>query len=251
MSGEHHSQDDYQYRPSLTRRETLKWAGLLATSVALPGLGGCEDASQKALGAAGHWPTLNLPPIGGKGYGKDPNLIVPPESPWPRTLTPVQLTQVAVLSDILLPREGEGEGSTPSASEAKVPDVIDEWVSAPYEDQQQDRIRILSALAWIDDEAVLRFDTKFLALKHDQQLAIVDDIAYDKEQTPAPFKRVARAFARFRELVMAAYFSSPAGIKAIGYIGNVPIAGDYPGPTPEAMEHLDLVLRELGLSEFA
>ena len=37
----------------------------------------------------------------------------------------------------------------------------------------------------------------------------------------------------------------------IGYLGNVAIAGDYPGPTPEAYQHLDKVLAELGLSGFA
>lgn len=247
MSDKHPAQDEYRYRPGMTRRESLKWMGLLAASVALPGLGGCEDASRKALGTAGHWPELRLSTVTAEGYGKDPELIVPPEFPWPRTLTSEQLTQMALLSDILLPRKGD----LPAASEVKVPEVIDEWVSAPYEDQQQDRLTILSALAWIDDEAGLRFDRKFQGLKREQQLAIVDDIAYDNDQTPAQFKRIAGAFGRFRQLVMAAFFCSPVGRKDIGYMGNVPIAGDYPGPTPEAMEHLEILLRELGLSEFA
>ncbi|MBT5682665.1 MAG: gluconate 2-dehydrogenase subunit 3 family protein, partial [Gammaproteobacteria bacterium] len=48
-----------------------------------------------------------------------------------------------------------------------------------------------------------------------------------------------------------AYFASPEGTKDIGYIGNTPIAGDYPGPTPEAMAHLDKMLSDLGLTEYA
>jgi hypothetical protein len=34
-------------------------------------------------------------------------------------------------------------------------------------------------------------------------------------------------------------------------MGNVPISGDYPGPSKEAKDHIDGVLEELGLSEFA
>ena len=37
----------------------------------------------------------------------------------------------------------------------------------------------------------------------------------------------------------------------MGYQGGVPINGDYPGPTPEAMAHLEGVLEDLGLSEYA
>ncbi len=48
-----------------------------------------------------------------------------------------------------------------------------------------------------------------------------------------------------------AYFASPEGTKDLGYIGNIPIAGDYPGPTPEAIAHLDTILDELGLTEYA
>jgi hypothetical protein len=51
--------------------------------------------------------------------------------------------------------------------------------------------------------------------------------------------------------VLAAFFCTPEGCKDIGYLGNVPIAGDYPGPSDEAKAHLDQVLAELGLSEYA
>jgi hypothetical protein len=62
---------------------------------------------------------------------------------------------------------------------------------------------------------------------------------------------MAGVFDGLRRLVMTAYFSSPEGTTDIGYQGNIAIAGDYPGPTPEAMEHLDAVLQELGLADYA
>lgn len=244
----------YQYQSGMTRRDSLKLLAALAASSMLPLLSGCEKAGEKAAGTTPaaaaktgeHWPDLQLTPVGGKGYGKDPNLIIPPKSPWPLTMTAAQLTLLAIVADILIPRDGQ----VPAASEVNVPAVVDEWISAPYERQQRDRPIILAALAWLDDEATMRYQAIFAKLTPAQRLSIIDDIAYDNEQTPQQFKRIAKAFSHLRGLVVAAFFATPEGTKDIGYVGNVPIAGDYPGPTAEAYAHLDKVLAELGLTEF-
>ncbi len=241
------TQSRKNYQSSLSRRESLKWLGALSASLMLPSVSAFENLSKSGINfqaTKGHWPQLDLTAITVKGYGKDPNLIVPPTSPWPKTLTKKQLTLVAKLSDILIPRDGD----VPSASEVHVPDFIDEWVSAPYERQQADRVTVLSCLQWIDDESQLRFKLEFANASAIQQLAIIDDIAYSKEEAAAQYHNAITAFSRFRKLVLAAFFCSPEGIKDIGYLGNVPIAGDYPGPTPEAIEHLTSVLDDLGLS---
>ncbi|WP_206483038.1 gluconate 2-dehydrogenase subunit 3 family protein [Thalassotalea sp. G2M2-11] len=240
--------DSYKYQSGITRRESLKWLGLLAAGSASVAVSKYSQAAELVTPSkTGHWPDLTLSPITAKGYGTDPNLIIPPSSPWPLTLTQKQLTLVAILADIIVP----SEGSSPSATQVHVPDVIDEWVSAPYSGQQRDRVTILHALAWIDDEAQLRFKAKFVQLSSKQQLAIIDDIAYRNKQTPVQFQQIAKAFDRFRELILAAYFCSPAGMKDIGYMGNVAIAGDYPGPDDAAKQHLATVLEDLGLTEYA
>jgi len=59
------------------------------------------------------------------------------------------------------------------------------------------------------------------------------------------FEHAVQFFSRLRRLVFGGYFTSPEGVEDIGYIGNVPIAGDYPGPTDEAMEHLNRVIADL------
>lgn len=243
------------YQSQLSRRDSLKMLAVLAASTLLPTLSGCEPAptsvaDKSAAGTAtttAHWPELQLSPITAPGYGKDPNQILPPESPWPLTLTPAQLTLVALLADLLIPREGE----TPSASEVEVPAVINEWVSAPYARQQQDRAVILPALAWIDDEAKLRFNNLFASLSRTERIAILDDIAYLNADTPPRFVRIAKAFSLLRGLVVAAFFASPAGSKDIGYLGNTAIGGDYPGPTAQAKAHLATVLADLGLTDYA
>ncbi len=245
----------YQYQSGLSRRQSLKLLAALAASSMLPTLNGCDsappaapaDSAGKAAATTEHWPELKLKPITAKGYGTDPNMILPPESPWPLTMSAPQLTLLALLSDILIPREGD----VPSASEVDAPAIIDEWISAPYPRQQQDRPVILAALTWIDDEATLRFGSNFASLKRQQRLAIIDDIAFDNAQTKPQFQRIAKAFALLRGLVVAAFFSTPQGTKDIGYLGNTAIGGDYPGPTPEAKAHLNKVLADLGLKEFA
>jgi len=244
------NQSAYQstpYQSQLTRRESLKWLGVLSASALVTSVGGCSDFLNSQNDASnvvkGHWPNLKLSPITAHGYGKDPNMVTP-SSPWPKTLTADQLTLVATLADILVPRDGD----VPSASDVNVPDVIDEWVSAPYEKQQRDRLTILSALTWIDDESRLRFSTPFVALSTKQQFEIMDDIAYQNSDVPEPFQKISRAFSVFRKLVVAAFFCSPEGTKDLGYIGNVPIMGAYPGPTAEAKIHLQKIIADLGLA---
>lgn len=235
------------YPGGLSRRQTLKWFGVLSATVTLPAISGCESLAISAAKMAGDWPELDLEPITGEGYGKDPNLVNPPDAPWPLTMTPAQRDITAVLCDIIIPREGD----VPSASEVGVPDVLDEWVSAPYEEQQSDRGNILAGLAWLDQESNRRFGQIFVKATPTQRLEIIEDIAYEEAESKLRYAYIARVFDGIRTLVTIAFFASPEGTRDMGYQGNTPIAGDYPGPTPEALAHLDGILAELGLSEFA
>ncbi len=89
-------QQEMQYKSGMTRRDSLKLMMTLAASTLLPAvLAGCDSApvNKTDVGADAvkatteHWPELKLSPVTATGYGKDPNLILPPESPWPLTLT--------------------------------------------------------------------------------------------------------------------------------------------------------------------
>ncbi len=230
----------------LTRRESLKWLGVISAGLGLPLISSCKIMTDTTAERAGHWPELNLEPITSEGYGTDPGLVTPTRQRWPLTMTAEQRELTAVIADILIP----GEGGSPSASEVNVTDLIDEWVSAPYPRFQSDRVEILSGLAWLDDECTQRFDRNFVAVSAEQQLEIIDDIAWEEAESNTRFARMARVFDGLRRLVMTAYFSSPEGTKDMGYQGNIPLAGDYPGPTAEAVAHLETVLHELGLAEF-
>lgn len=243
------------YHSSLSRRDTLKLFAALAASTLLPGCdspappvskAASDVAKHAAAKTAAPWPLIKLPAVTAPGYGKDPSMLMPPPSPWPLTLTQTELTKVAQLADLILP----ATNTAPAASERNVPEVINEWVSAPYEQQQADRGKLLSLLKWLDDETAQRqANTSFGSAPAQLQQAILTDIAFDT--VAEGYAPAAEAFSRLRSLVVAAYYATPEGHKEVGYLGNTAIAGDYPGPTPEAKAHLAQVLSQLGLSEFA
>ena len=106
-------------------------------------------------------------------------------------------------------------------------------------------------LIWLDEESVRRFDQPFVALNESEQFALLVDIAYDRDNIEQRLQQPAAVFNRLRSLVLAAYFCSEAGSREIGYQGNIAISGDHPGPTEKAKAHLDGILDELGLSEYA
>jgi hypothetical protein len=119
-----------------------------------------------------------------------------------------------------------------------VHDFIDEWISAPYPDQKRDRPIILAGLEWIDADAKSRFGKAFDALDDAQMSAIADDICHEAEAKPG-LAMAANFFARFRDLTAGGFYSTPEGMKDIGYVGNTPLI-EFKGPPKEVLERLGL-----------
>ncbi len=201
----------------LPRRTVLKWFAVAAAAMHLPEFRAEAQAAVEA-----------------KGYGTDPdiNKFYQPGSFWPLTFTPAQRKTAIALADVILPKDHFG----PAASELRVVDYLDEWISAPYEDQQKDRKTILPGLEWIEAEAQKRFQKDFASLSAEQHHAICDDIAWTGNVKPE-FKKGASFFAKFRTLAASAYYGTAAGWEALGYIGNVPLAS-FDGPPPEVLAKL-------------
>ncbi len=220
----HPPQDGLHAPGRLSRRTVLQWfvAAAAASQVAEGGLGGAEPATAPAAGA--------------KGYGTDPNLIGPykPGDFWPLTLTAGQRATVVALADLLLPADEFG----PAASKLRIVDFVDEWISSPYPAQQKDSPAVRAGVDWLESEAQARFANPFAALPAERQRALCDDICSVAKAT-AEHKVPAQFFARFRALAAGAYYSTPAGWKAIGYVGNVPLIA-FPGPPPEVLAKLGL-----------
>ena len=213
------------------RRTTLAW---LAAALAVP------EAAARGSGVEGtSWPAVHLTPVTGPGYGVDPNLFEP-TVPWPLTLTQTELKAATALCDMILPADGEYS----SASAVGVPAFVDEWVSAPYPWQQSDRALIVPGLAWIDAESVRRSGKPFAEATDGERRAICDDIAFAGRVKPG-FEKPASFFATLRRLTLRAYYSTEEGWAQIGYMGNTPGDGPYPGPTPEALAHINQVIARM------
>lgn len=201
----------------LPRRTVLKWFAAATAAMHLPEF---RADAQAAVAA--------------KGYGTDPDIVkfYQPGAFWPLTFTAAQRKTAIALADVILPKDHLG----PAASELRVVDYIDEWISAPYDEQQKDRTTVLAGLAWIETEAQKRFKTDFAALSDEQHRAICDDICYAAKAKPE-FKKGASFFTKFRNLASAAYYGTTQGWEALGYIGNVPLA-QFDGPPKEVLEKL-------------
>jgi len=173
---------------------------------------------------------------GGKGYGSDPNLMesYKPGDLWPLTFSAAQRETAAALCEVILP----ADANCPSAKQLGVHEFIDEWISAPYPRQQKDRPIVMEGLDWLAVESKKRFQKNFPELNESQQRQICDDICYEPK-AERRFREAARFFARFRDLTCAGFYTTPEGMKDVGYSGNVPLT-KYDGPSAEVLAFLKL-----------
>lgn len=225
---------------TISRRETLAW---VSAAFASPWIASVSEPAF-AQDTGGLWKDLDVAPVTAAGYGTDPNLLKP-ATPWPLTLTDDQRAVLRVAADMMLPADDR----SPSGSALHLDAFIDEWMSAPYPDQQRDRRLILSGLAWLDAESNARFGNGFAAAGDSERRAIFDDIAFKMKVKPG-YVRPAFFFARLRGLMLGGFFSRPEGMKDIGYIGNTPLMS-YPGPSDEALAHLNTALAGMGIKPVA
>jgi hypothetical protein len=224
------------YRRRITRREALAWMGTMSATAVMAGCGVYPDPEGALLPVA-KWPELGLKSLSGPGYGTDPVLTSPEAAPWSLTLSRSELDLIARLA----------ESICPGAVNAGVADVLNEWLSAPYDNQQADRALVLPGLTWVKQHCQTRYGVNFGELRESQQVQLLESLDLPEGQESPDMLMPTRFFDRLRTLVAGAYFSSPQGIAELGYQGNVAIQGDYPGPSDEAMAHLQALLDELGL----
>jgi len=202
----------------ITRRESIKWVVAASATASL--------LSTRGFGAN----------AAARGYGQDPKLLetYKPGDLWPLTFSKEQRRTAAVLCDVII----LADEKSPSAGQLSVQDFIDEWISAPYPRQQEDRKIILDGLSWLDRESKKRFKKAFVDLDENQRQQICDEICYEPKAKP-DLKKAAQFFARFRDLTAGGFYTTPEGMKDIQYLGNVPLT-KFDGPPPEVLAYLKL-----------
>jgi len=218
----------------VSRREAIQWVMGAMAAASMPSV--LQRAARAQEVGRTVTPQENAakqpPPAGVKGYGTDPNLIRvhKPGDLWPLTFNDAQRKAATALADTIIPKDDLG----PAASEVGVVEMVDEWVSAPYPEQKNDRPMLLQGLEWIEQESATRFNKGFAEITDAQRRAICDDVCF-RGRAQGRFRGPARFFAKFRDICAGAYYATPAGWKAIGYVGNVPLE-KFEGPPPEVLK---------------
>ncbi len=208
----------------MDRRLAIKW--MLAAGA------GAMLADPLSLSAQ----TAAAPEAGPHGYGTDPDLVKPykPGDYWPLTLTAAEMATVSALCDVIVP----AEGAVPSASAVGVPGFIDEWISAPYPNFAKDRKMILDGLGWVEGESMKRFGKGFTEASESQRVTLCESIA-PEAAAGSPLEAPSKFFRRLRNLTTAGFFTTPVGMRDLGYVGNVPLA-TFDGPPADLVARLGL-----------
>jgi gluconate 2-dehydrogenase gamma chain len=132
-----------------------------------------------------------------------------------------QWSTVHVLSDLIIPAD-ERSGS---ASQAGVPEFIDDWLDFRRHEDGTDTpvAQIQGGLAWLDQESNRLFGKDFAGAAAAEQKQILDRIAWPA-RAAAGDARWVRFFSRFRDLTITGFFSSKMGVADLPYLGNRAVA---------------------------
>jgi gluconate 2-dehydrogenase gamma chain len=197
----------------------------------------------------------------------------------PKFFNPQEWKTVRVLVDMIIPAD-ERSGS---ATDAGVPEFMDYVMNDPADTdilRERRQTAMRGGLAWINRQAVRRFDTDFADCTEAQRVEVLDEIAYyqgddeeEKKRKDVEFQKGDPAatqggpevheteeaatttsidrrvriehgpsfFNSFRDLTASGFWSSKMGIEDLKYVGNTFVA-EWKGPPPE-------VLARLGLTE--
>ena len=108
-------------------------------------------------------------------------------------------------------------------AEIVVPGATDAG-AAEYIDFLSSRNAELAAIynggfAWLDDYMQKTYNADFLTAKPEQQTELLDKLAYRAKNTPDTVGGLL-FWTWLRNMVVDAYYTSPAGVKDVGFMGN-------------------------------
>jgi gluconate 2-dehydrogenase gamma chain len=149
-----------------------------------------------------------------------------------------EMKTIHVLADIIIPKDD----ISGSATEAGVPDFIEFIVK----DMPHHQIPMRGGLKWLDIQSNKRFEKPFIDCSSQQQIEIVDDIAYPEKAKPEMQQGVT-FFNKMRDLTACGFFTSKIGIKDLGYIGNAPNKWD--GVPQEILDQYGMKYSDRELNE--
>ena len=189
----------------MNRRDSIKALGLTVVSTTVL-LEACKQPDTKTDVAA--------PEETAKETGREPWEIERDKKLKSETyFTKHEMATITVLADIIIPKD-EVSGS---ASDAKVPEFIEFIVK----DIPEHKVPMRGGLKWLDVYSFNKFQKSFVEASADQQISIVEEIAYPKKARPEMQAGVT-FFNRMRNLTASGFYTTEIGVKDIGYVGNAP-----------------------------
>lgn len=217
----------------MDRRKSLK---LIATgAVAAPAiLTGCKpgdkkDAANEPAGDAAF--TIDRTP---EEAARDKKLMSE------KFFTEHEMATITVLVDIILPKDDVSG----SATDAKVPAFIGFIVN----DMPNYQTPLRGGLRWLDVQCMKRYDKAFKDCSQQQQMEMVDLIAWpDRAKDKPELTPGVAFFSQIRNLTATGFYSSAIGIKDIGYIGNTP--NQWNGVPDDVLKQYGLAYSEKELKE--
>lgn len=202
----------------MNRRDTLKALGLLAAgTAAVLSNNACTTKDNKVAATPDN--ADKLPGIQDFEYERTKKIY---EETF---FTDHEMATITVLADIIIPKDDK----SPSASEVGVPDFIEFIVK----DLPDHKIPMRGGLKWLDLYALKQYNNTFVDCKPEEQIAIVEEIAYPSKAKPEVSQGVS-FFNRMRDLTASGFYTTKEGIADLGYAGNKP--GVWNGVPPEILK---------------
>jgi len=124
-----------------------------------------------------------------------------------------EMKTIKILVDIIIPKD-EVSGSATEAG-------VHEFIEFIVKDMPQHQIPLRGGLKWLDIQCLKRFNADFASCTPEQQIEMIDDIAYPEQAKPELQQGVA-FFNKLRDLTATGFFTSKMGLADLGYQGNKP-----------------------------
>jgi gluconate 2-dehydrogenase gamma chain len=195
----------------ISRRDALRRLGL-----ALMATGALDRVSAQDVH---HMALASQAPAGG-GYR-------------PKALSDPEYRTLVRLTDLIIPVEDGKPGAVAAGAAA--------WIDMLASENAQLKDIYTTGLAWIDDTMRKRGATDFVSAAVAEPTALLDLIAYRRNQSPELDGGI-QFFTWVRRMTVDAFYTSEIGIADIDYRGN------RPQPTyPEPVEAIAYALKKSGL----
>ncbi len=152
--------------------------------------------------------------------------------------TPEEMATIAVLADIIIPKDDVSG----SATDAKVPDFIEFIVK----DMPEHQVPMRGGLRWLNLQCYNRYQNAFADCNKQQQIEMVDEIAYPKKAKPEMQQGVS-FFNLMRNLTATGFYTTEMGGKDVGYIGNQP--NQWNGVPADVLKQYNMAYTDKELKE--